>query len=73
MSADNKQIRESVIIEVTTDKMLGIITFIEPKNGGEGISLEEVKTAIKGKGIIQEHNLSKAKMVILSLHLMWRV
>ncbi|MEE1071636.1 MAG: FapA family protein [Cellulosilyticum sp.] len=53
MSADNEQIRESVIIEVTTDKMLGIITFIEPKNGGEGISLEEVKTAIKDKGIIQ--------------------
>ena len=53
MSADNEQIRESVCIEVTKDKMLGVISFQEPQNGGGKISLEEVNQAIKDKGIIQ--------------------
>lgn len=53
MSADNEQIKESVCIEITTDKMLGVISFTEPKNGGGKVSLEEVRTAIKDKGIIQ--------------------
>ena len=53
MSTNNEKIRESVIIEMTTDRMLGVITFVEPKNGGERISLEAVRAAIKDKGIIQ--------------------
>ena len=53
MSADNEQIKESVCIELTKDKMMGVISFIPPQNGGAKITLEEVKTAIKDKGIIQ--------------------
>lgn len=53
MSADNEQIKESVCIELTTDKMLGVITFKEPENGGGLITLDEVKKAINDKGIIQ--------------------
>lgn len=51
MSAD-MPIRESVNVEITTDKMLGVISFTEPQNGGGRISLDEVKKAIKDKGIV---------------------
>ena len=53
MSADNEQIKECVCIEVTPDRMLGVISFTEPKNGGAKLTLDEVKKAIKDKGIIQ--------------------
>lgn len=53
MSTDNVQVRESVNIEVTADKMLGVISFVEPQNGGGKMSLEEIRKAIKDKGIIQ--------------------
>lgn len=50
---ENRQEKEGVHVEVTRDKMLGVIYFTEPKNGGRKLTFAEVKTAIKDKGIVR--------------------
>ncbi|MBP3889490.1 MAG: DUF342 domain-containing protein [Cellulosilyticum sp.] len=56
MFENHEIVRESVCVEVSRDGMLGIISFQAPQNGGEKIRLEEVKQAIKDKGITQGIN-----------------
>lgn len=51
--AENEIVRESVFVEVTTDKMLGVITFTAPENGGRKMSWDELKDAINEKGIVE--------------------
>lgn len=48
----NNPVHEIVNVEMTPDKMLGIIWFSAPKNGGRTLSYEEVLQAIKLKGIV---------------------
>ena len=50
---ENRQEKESIHVEVSIDKMLGIIYFTEPKKGGRKLTLAEIKTAIKDKGIVK--------------------
>lgn len=60
MFEEQRPVKETVCVELSKDKMLGIISFQEPQNGGEKMSLEEVRQAIKDKGIIlgiQEEDL----------------
>lgn len=57
-----KPIKESIVVELSRDKMMGVITFRAPMNGGDRLSLDEVKQAIAAKGIttgIQEEELAK--------------
>lgn len=51
--AENEVLNESVLVEVTSDKMLGVISFSEPQNGGRKISLEQVKDELDKKGIVK--------------------
>lgn len=51
MGMNEKIIKEGICVEITQDKMLGIISFTQPENGGEKLSLHEVEMAIKEKGI----------------------
>ena len=51
--AENGVLNESVLVEVTSDKMLGVISFSEPQNGGRKISLEQVKDELDKKGIVK--------------------
>lgn len=52
MTADAEVIKEKICVEISQNKMLGVISFIEPKNGGSHLSLEEIKAALQEKGII---------------------
>lgn len=52
MAADAEVVKEKLCIEISQNKMLGVISFVAPKNGGEHLSLEEIKDALKEKGII---------------------
>lgn len=57
-----QQVNESVVVELTKDKMMGVITFKPALNGGARLTLAEVKKAIADKGIttgIQEDELAK--------------
>ncbi len=55
MSADffntDAPIREVVNVELSKDKMLGVIWFNEAKNGGSNLSEHEIREAISSKGI----------------------
>lgn len=53
MANENEVVKESIFVEVTTDKMLGVITFNEPQNGGSKMSFDEVINAINEKGIVE--------------------
>ncbi|MGL4736723.1 MAG: DUF342 domain-containing protein [Cellulosilyticaceae bacterium] len=43
---------EQVIVEVSRDKMYGIISYTEAQNGGKPLSLEDVNWQVKSKGIV---------------------
>ena len=51
--AENEILNESVLVEVTADKMMGVISFTEPQNGGRKISLDQVKDEMSKKGIVE--------------------
>jgi len=42
---------ENAVVEITRDKMLGVISFDPPKNGGKNLSLGEINEKIKKAGI----------------------
>ena len=46
-------IKEGIHVEVSQDKMLGVISFTEPENGGKKLTFDEIKAAIKDKGIVK--------------------
>ncbi len=46
-----KPVNETLFVEVSKDKMLGVIWFEEPKNGGAVLSLNQIKDEIDRKGI----------------------
>lgn len=50
---ENRQEKEGIHVEISRDKMLGVIYFTEPENGGRKLTFAEVKTAIKDKGIVK--------------------
>lgn len=49
----NQLIREKVNVEMSNDKMLGVIWFEEPQNGGVMLSESEIRDAITLKGIVK--------------------
>jgi uncharacterized protein (DUF342 family) len=53
-SIDNSQpVNEIIKIEISRDKMLGVVWFEEPKNGGRQLSADQIKVEIEKKGINQ--------------------
>jgi len=48
---NTKPIDEIADVEISRDKMLGIVWFEEPKNGGSRLSLDQIKREIEKKGI----------------------
>lgn len=50
---EKRQEKEGIHVEVSRDKMLGVIYFTEPENGGRKITFDEVKAAIRDKGIVK--------------------
>lgn len=46
-------INETIYVEVSRDKMFGVIWFLPPEEGGRVLSLAEIKTAIAAKGIVK--------------------
>lgn len=53
MADENGQVKEGICVEVSRDKMLGVISFTAPQNGGRKLTMDEVRLAIKDKGIVQ--------------------
>ena len=47
----NQAVREVVNVEMSRDKMLGVMWFEEPKNGGNRLSENDIRAAISTKGI----------------------
>ena len=52
-----KKIDEGVRVEVSRDRMLGVISFTPPENGGKEISLDALKKKIKEAGIVSGLNI----------------
>lgn len=50
---EKKVIKEEICIEISRDKMLGVLSFIPPQNGGRLVTLEEVRVAMKDKGVVK--------------------
>ena len=48
---EKKVVKEEICIELSRDKMLGVLSFIPPENGGRHVTLEEVRVAMKNKGV----------------------
>lgn len=48
----NIPIDELINVEMTKDRMMGVISFCEPANGGRVLRYEEILSAIKFKGIV---------------------
>lgn len=48
---NTKPIDELVLVETSKDKMLGVLGFEEPKNGGGKLSFDQIKREIEKKGI----------------------
>jgi len=46
------KVDENIVVEVSRDKMLGVISFDPPQNGGKQLTLGAVKEQIKKAGII---------------------
>lgn len=54
MAEDMMQvIDEQINVEVSKDKMLGVISFVEAQNGGKTLRADEIKRAIEDHGIVQ--------------------
>lgn len=54
--AKKKAIDESVRVEISSDRMLGVISFTKPENGGKELTLAEVKKSIKAARIVSGIN-----------------
>lgn len=52
MTTETQKIKEQVIVEFTADKMLAVISFGEPKNDGDLLTLDEIKNALHEKGVV---------------------
>lgn len=52
-SNKDQPVSEIVKIEVSRDKMLGVVWFEEPQNGGNKLSADQIKLEIEKKGINQ--------------------
>lgn len=57
-------INEIVNVEMTPDRMLGVISFSSPKNGGRTLSYEEVIRSIEEKGIVYGINEADVKELV---------
>lgn len=49
----NGQAKEGIQVEVSRDKMLAVISFTPPENEGRKLTFDEMRAAIKDKGIVQ--------------------
>ena len=53
---------EEVNVEISKDKMLGVISFVAPQNGGRTLTPEEIKKEIADHGVVQgfiEENINE--------------
>ncbi|PHV69873.1 hypothetical protein CS063_13630 [Sporanaerobium hydrogeniformans] len=45
-------VNETVVLEISRDRMLGVIEFQEPLNGGKVLSVHDIKKELQKKGIV---------------------
>lgn len=65
ITRDNQmgQIDEEIQVEITQDKMLGVISFIPPKEEGKALTYKQIKEAIESKGIIEGVDWSQVEEI----------
>lgn len=51
-----ERIDEAVRVEISQDRMLGVISFQAPKGGGKAITLEGLRKSVKGAGVVSGIN-----------------
>lgn len=56
---------ETVMVEITRDKMMGVISFTAPENGGRTLSLAEVLQEITQRGVIQGVNMEDLEELVI--------
>ena len=49
----NEPVNEGIHVEISRDRMLGVIYFTEPENEGRKLTFDEVRRAIEEKGIVK--------------------
>ena len=49
-----EKIDEKIVVEITKDKMFGIVSFEEPKSGGARLSMGQIRDELRRKGIVVE-------------------
>lgn len=59
--SDNKatvkeRVDEAVRVEISQDRMLGVISFTEPENGGKTLTFEQVSSKMKDVGVVSGIN-----------------
>ncbi len=55
--ADNKRkVDETIRVEISQDKMLGVISFKEPENGGKKLTLDGIRQEMQSAGIVSGLN-----------------
>lgn len=52
----SEKLKEIINVEISRDRMLGVVWFNEPKEGGERLQQHEIEKAIKDKGIVSGIN-----------------
>ena len=60
MSDNNVNIKEkvdeAVRVEISKDKMLGVISFTEPENGGKNLTFEQINKSMRDAGVVSGIN-----------------
>lgn len=61
---EEKPVDESVVVEVTKDKMLAVISFKPAENGGKNLTIEQVKQKLQEVGVINGVSLDTLSQLI---------
>lgn len=51
-----RQVDEAVKVEISTDKMLGVISFTKPENGGKKLTLDGIRQSMQSAGVVSGIN-----------------
>lgn len=60
----NIPVDEAVNVDMTKDRMLGVISFSSPENGGRRLTYDDLMKAIKEKGIVEGINEADIKELV---------
>ena len=53
---NKKIVDEKVIVEISQDKMLGVVSFLPPENGGKEVTLDQLKRSIADAKVVSGIN-----------------